>query len=891
MDDEIAEDIEAQLLEGSACLSDSASLFLGPRGTGSNILGARPGSRNPRNRIRIRGGVGSLKIRTVQLLKVLFTTEERERIPGEARKLVPGEDGRPTINPRVIDQTFPLERPPWDYNEAEGRERLRVYRQTLMAGLRAAARKPTNLAKADEYRLYQPVGIRQEGEMEHWFRDFPKAWAETGGAGWAEHRPPLYIELKPGAEPARVRQYPMSQEARVGITPHIRRLLDAGILRRCQSAWNTPLLPVRKPGGKDYRPVQDLREVNTRVLDIHPTVPNPYTLLSSLPPTQTWYTVLDLKDAFFSLAVAPRSQEIFAFEWQDEERGIRGQLTWTRLPQGFKNSPTLFNEALHEDLDPGPATPEHSCLEILAETQMARKDLQDRPLANSDLTWFTDGSSFVREGHRYAGAAIVDGQGNLIWAARLPQGTSAQKAELIALTEALRRAQGKRLTVYTDSRYAFGTVHIHGALYKERGFITAEGKEIKHKPEILQLLEAILLPKAVAVVHTPGHQKGDSLEARGNRAADAEAKRAAEGPTPTDVLHLSLPPPGMGEIPPQPDYSSMDMDWAREKLQATQGKDGWFQDREHRLVVPEALGNHLLRHLHQTTHLGKKKMLQLLDTAQLRFKSQGKTAESIVKDCRVCQVMQPGRIRGTHAGIRERGRRPGLLWEIDFTEVRPGKYGYKYLLVMVDTFSGWVEAFPTKRETALIVAKKMLEEIVPRYGLPESIGSDNGPAFTSQVSQGLARALGADWKLHCAYNPQSSGQVDGVATWVHHSHVRPANEDEREQQQVQWRASADPENPLKTRLTRTLLFDVRTRTFSTSLWLRQCLEISFQSPLPLSQPRHVDRAHGGIAACKENDNHLKDLPPRLRTTQPYGPQPTASCSRSLTLKLLRGVVH
>ena len=31
----------------------------------------------------------------------------------------------------------------------EGREHLRVYRQTLMAGLRAAARKPTNLAKVN----------------------------------------------------------------------------------------------------------------------------------------------------------------------------------------------------------------------------------------------------------------------------------------------------------------------------------------------------------------------------------------------------------------------------------------------------------------------------------------------------------------------------------------------------------------------------------------------------------------------------------------------------------------------------------------------------------------------------------------------------------------------
>ena len=31
----------------------------------------------------------------------------------------------------------------------EGRERLRGYHQTLMAGLRAAARKPTNLAKVN----------------------------------------------------------------------------------------------------------------------------------------------------------------------------------------------------------------------------------------------------------------------------------------------------------------------------------------------------------------------------------------------------------------------------------------------------------------------------------------------------------------------------------------------------------------------------------------------------------------------------------------------------------------------------------------------------------------------------------------------------------------------
>lgn len=57
-------------------------------------------------------------------------------------------------------------------------------------------------------------------------------------------------------------------------------------------------------------------------------------------------------------------------------------------------------------------------------------------------------------------------------------------------------------------------------------------------------------------------------------------------------------------------------------------------------------------------------------------------------------------------GTRLRGKRPGQHWEVDFTEVKPTKGGYRYLLVFIDTFSGWVEAFPTKNETALVVIKK-----------------------------------------------------------------------------------------------------------------------------------------------------------------------------------------
>ena len=76
-------------------------------------------------------------------------TEERELILAEARKWVPGADGRPTTQPHLVDEGFPLFQPNWDFERAEGRERLLVYRQTLMAGLRAAMRKPTNLAKVN----------------------------------------------------------------------------------------------------------------------------------------------------------------------------------------------------------------------------------------------------------------------------------------------------------------------------------------------------------------------------------------------------------------------------------------------------------------------------------------------------------------------------------------------------------------------------------------------------------------------------------------------------------------------------------------------------------------------------------------------------------------------
>ena len=118
-------------------------------------------------------------------------------------------------------------------------------------------------------------------------------------------------------------------------------------------------------------------------------------------------------------------------------------------------------------------------------------------------------------------------------------------------------------------------------------------------------------------------------------------------------------------------------------------------------------------------------------------------AEEIVKSSKVCAMTKTGNSMYT-PDKRFRGNRPEAYWEGDFTDIKPARNGNKYLLVFIDTFLCWIEDFPTRIETANVMAKKILEEIFPRFGIPKVIRSNNGPAFVAQVSQGLAKILGID---------------------------------------------------------------------------------------------------------------------------------------------------
>ena len=110
-------------------------------------------------------------------------------------------------------------------------------------------------------------------------------------------------------------------------------------------------------------------------------------------------------------------------------------------------------------------------------------------------------------------------------------------------------------------------------------------------------------------------------------------------------------------------------------------------------------------------------------------------------NCSVClQVnVAPGH-KEKPPGIQLKGTLPFEHLEADFTEMKPCRH-YRYLPVMVRTFSGWLEAFPTWIEKAKKVAQCLLWELVPRFGFPTGTGSDNSRAFVADLIQQVCKAL------------------------------------------------------------------------------------------------------------------------------------------------------
>lgn len=142
-------------------------------------------------------------------------------------------------------------------------------------------------------------------------------------------------------------QYPLSEEKTKGIEPTLTGLLGGSVLHPTVSPWNMPILPVKKGDTGKWRMVQDFRPINeVTVPDVRP-VPDPYLALQNISPTQDWFSVTDLANAFFCIPLHVDSQPLFAFTYKGQ------QFTYSRLPQGYlpQGSPGIFNSILNDHLE------------------------------------------------------------------------------------------------------------------------------------------------------------------------------------------------------------------------------------------------------------------------------------------------------------------------------------------------------------------------------------------------------------------------------------------------------------------------------------------------------------------------------------------------------------
>nr|GEY07529.1 DNA-directed DNA polymerase [Tanacetum cinerariifolium] len=99
------------------------------------------------------------------------------------------------------------------------------------------------------------------------------------------------------------------------------------------------------------------------------------------------------------------------------------------------------------------------------------------------------------------------------------------------------------------------------------------------------------------------------------------------------------------------------------------------------------------------------------------------------------------------------------VWGIDFMGPFPSSKGNKYILVVVDYLSKWVEAKALPTKDARVVVR-FLKSLFSRFGTPKAIISDRGTHFCNDQFSRVMEKYGVTHLLSTAYHPQTSGQVE-----------------------------------------------------------------------------------------------------------------------------------
>jgi len=129
---------------------------------------------------------------------------------------------------------------------------------------------------------------------------------------------------------------------------------------------------------------------------------------------------------------------------------------------------------------------------------------------------------------------------------------------------------------------------------------------------------------------------------------------------------------------------------------------------------------------------------------------------------RACPACQKLKTRPPHPAepLATRASRPGESLFIDYIgKLRPSN-GFRYILTIIDRFSCYVALVPTRDQTATTTANALVQEWFSRFGPPDRLTSDGGPAFASERMRRLCEQLEIKSHISVPHHPEGHGVVE-----------------------------------------------------------------------------------------------------------------------------------